>query len=62
MNEQVTDPAFAPVAEGAPSTGPQPDGTIRYKITEGDTYVDGVKVKPEVIGYVQLDEEAIRNH
>lgn len=61
MNEHI-DPAFAPMDEAAKQTsGPQSDGTVTYQIVEGDQYINGQKVskEPEVVGYVQLDREAV---
>ncbi len=59
MNEH-TDPAFAPVDEAPRKDfGPQSDGTVAYQIVEGDTFEDGklVKKDPEVVGYVQLENQ-----
>lgn len=61
MNEHI-DPAFAPMDEAEKrSYGQNEDGTISYQIVEGDTYIDGQKVskEPEVVGYVQLDRDAV---
>lgn len=55
MNEQTQDAAFA--AMDATPAVPQTDGTVTYKIVEGDTFLDGklVEAAPEVIGYVQSE-------
>lgn len=55
MNEQINDAAFA--AMDATAGVPQTDGTVTYKIIEGDTFLDGklVEASPEVIGYVQSE-------
>lgn len=64
MNDKIAnaadaahDVAFEPMDAPAIVGGPQSDGTVSYKIVEGDTFIDGVKVEPKVVGYVQIDEE-----
>jgi len=59
MNEH-TDAAFEPMDKTSPVAGQQnADGTVTYKIVEGDTYVDGklVAKEPEVVGTIQLEAD-----
>lgn len=55
MNEH-TDTAFQPMDKVPANVGLQSDGSVRYQVVEGDTFVDGKLVKPEVVGYVQIDQ------
>ena len=61
MNER-NDPAFEPM-DAPVAVGENSDGTVTYKIVEGDTYLDGEIVRDakdlKVVGTVQLEADAV---
>lgn len=61
MNEHI-DPAFAPMDKPDASVGRHADGSVTYKVVEGNTYLDGKLVKPEQVGLVAIDHPEGEGH